>query len=57
MGFFYVDDAIGFCGGFEEIGLAREEGGDLEDVDDFGGGGGLVAFVDVGEDGEFQVAI
>ena len=38
LGFFYVDDAAGFGGGDEEIGLAREEGGDLQDVDDFGGG-------------------
>ena len=30
--FLYVDDAAGFGGGDEEIGLAREEGGDLQDV-------------------------
>ena len=51
----YVDDATGFGGGEEEIGLAREEGGDLQDVRDFGGGCGLGCVVDVGEDGEVQV--
>ena len=55
LGFFHVDDAICFGGGFEEIGLAREEGGDLQDVDDFGGWRGLFAFVNVGEDGELQI--
>ena len=51
----YVDDATGFGGGDEEIGLAREEGGDLQDVRNFGGGSGLGGVVDVGEDREMQI--
>ena len=51
----YVHDAAGFGGGKEEIGLAREEGGDLEDVRDFGGGSGLRGVVDVGEDRKMQI--
>ncbi len=51
-----VDGAVaglgGFGGGDEEIGLAAEEGGDLEDVDGVGYGGTVVVGVDVGEDGE-----
>lgn len=55
LGFFYVGDAAGFCGGEEEIGLTGEEGGDLENVADFGGGLSLPGFVDVGEDWQVQV--
>ncbi len=47
-----VDGAAGFGGGDEEVGLAAEEGGDLEDVDGFGDGGAVRRGVDVGEDGE-----
>ena len=39
----------GLGGGFQQIGLAAEEGWDLEHIHDLGGGSGLVAFVDVGE--------
>ena len=53
--FFYVDDATGFGGGKEEIGLAREEGRDLQDIRNFGRGSGLGSVVDVGEDGEMQI--
>lgn len=55
LGLFYVDDAAGFCGGEEKIGLASEEGGDLKNVGDFGGGLGLGGFVNVGEDGEAEI--
>ncbi len=48
----YVDDATGFGGGEEQVSLAGEEGGDLQDVRDFGGGRGLGSVVDVGEDRE-----
>ncbi|MCU1319755.1 MAG: hypothetical protein JWP98_1273 [Edaphobacter sp.] len=40
----------GLGGCDEEIGLAAEEGGDLEDVDGFGYGGAVFGGVDVGED-------
>jgi len=53
--FLHVDDAAGFGGGDEEISLAREEGGDLQDVRDLGGGSGLGGVVDVGEDREMQI--
>ena len=52
LAFFYVDDAAGAACGDEEIGLAAEEGGDLQDVADFGGGADLRDVVDVGEDGQ-----
>ena len=42
----------GFCGGDEKVGLAAEEGGDLEDVDGLAYGGAVLGGVDVGEDGE-----
>ena len=51
----YVDDAAGFGGGYEEISLSRKEGGDLENVDDFGGGSGLGRVVNVGEDREMEI--
>ena len=51
----YVDDATGFGGGEEKIGLAREEGGDLQDVRNLSGGSGLGGVVDVGEDREMQI--
>ncbi len=55
LGLLDIDDASGFRGGEEKIGLAREEGGDLENVRDFGGGSGLGGFVDVGEDREVEI--
>jgi len=51
LAFFDIDGAAGATGGNEEVCLAAEEGGDLEDVGDFGGGAGLGGFVDIGEDG------
>lgn len=42
----------GLGGGDEEIGLAAEEGGDLEDVDGLGDAGAVLGGMDVGEDGE-----
>jgi len=55
LGLFDVDDAAGFGGGHEEIGLAREESGDLKDVGDFGSGSGVGRFVNVCENGQFQL--
>ena len=56
LGFFDVDDVAGFCHGDDEVGLAGEEGGQLDDVADFGDGGALVGFVDVGDDGYVKLA-
>jgi len=51
-----VDGAVvclgGLRGGDEEVGLAAEEGGDLHDVDGFGGDAGVFGGVDVRKDGE-----
>ena len=47
-----IDGAPGFSGGDEQVGLAAEEGGDLEDVDGFGGDFAVGGLVDVGEDGK-----
>ena len=52
LAFFDVDGFAGLSGGLEEVGLAAEEGGDLQEVDGVGGGDGLVGFVDVGGDGD-----
>ena len=43
-----VDDAAGAAGFDEDVGLAGEEGGDLEDVADFGGGADVRGFMNVG---------
>ena len=56
LAFFDVDDASGFGGGFEEVGLAAEEGGDLEEVDVFCGEFGLFGGVDVRGDGDVEFA-
>jgi len=45
-----VDDSVGAAGFEEQIGLAAEEGGDLQDIDDFGRGRDLGGFVNVGQD-------
>ncbi len=45
-----VHGAAGATRGDEQIGLAAEKSGDLEDVHGFGGGFGLRRLVDVGED-------
>ena len=51
-----VDGAVvglgGACDGEEEVGLAAEEGGDLEEVGDLGYGLGLSGLVDVRRDGD-----
>jgi len=52
LALFDVDGFAGFGSGGEEVGLAAEEGGDLEDVDGFAYGGAVLGGVDVGEDGE-----
>ena len=52
LAFFYVDRFAGAAGFDKQVGLAAEEGGDLKDVGDFGGGSGLIGSVDVGEDFE-----
>ena len=52
LAFLDVDGTAGFGGGDEEVGLAAEEGGDLEDVDGLAYGGTVLGGVDVGEDGE-----
>ncbi len=52
LAFFDVDGPTGFAGGEDEVGLAGEEGGDLEEVDEFGGLLGFFGAVDVGCDGD-----
>ena len=51
-----VDGAVVGLGGLgcgdQKVGLAAEEGGDLHDVDGFGGDAAVFGGVDVGEDGE-----
>ena len=47
--FLDVDRPSGFGQSHDEIGLTAKEGGELEDVDYFGGGFGLMWFVDVGD--------
>ncbi len=51
----HVDDAAGLGGGEEKIGLAREEGRDLQNVRDFSGACCLGCVVNVGEDGKVEV--
>jgi hypothetical protein len=46
-----VDDTARASGLEQEVGLAAEEGGDLEDIGDFGGRAGLPGLVNVREDG------
>ena len=43
-------------GGYEQVGLAAEEGGDLEDVDVLGGEVGFLCRVDVGDGGDAEGA-
>jgi hypothetical protein len=54
LAFLDVDGAAGLGGGFEEIGLAAEEGGDLQEIDVLGGELGLGFVVDVGGDGDAE---
>jgi len=48
--FLDVDCAARSSGGNQQVGLAAEEGGDLEDVTNFGGWFGLVRLMDVCQD-------
>ena len=47
-----VDCGAGLAGGDQEVGLAAEEGGDLQDIDCLGGWAAVFAFVNVGQDGD-----
>ncbi len=47
-----VDHALAHGGGDDQVGLAAEEGGDLQDVGDLGDRGDVSGFVHVGEDRE-----
>jgi len=54
LAFFDVDGAAGLGGGFEQIRLAAEEGGDLQEIDVFGCDVRLVSGVDVRGDGDTE---
>ena len=47
-----VDDSAGAPGGEQQVGLAAEKGGDLQDVGDLGGRLGLRRLVNIGQDRE-----
>ena len=50
-----VDGAAGFAGGHQQIGLAAEKGGNLEDVDGFGGDLAMAGLMDISEDRQARV--
>ena len=54
LAFFDVHGAAGLGGGFEQVGLAAEERGDLQQIDVFGGDVRLLGGVDVGGDGDAE---
>ncbi len=49
LALFEIDDLAGDGGGFNQIRLAAEEGGDLQDVHDFARDGGMGFVMDVGQ--------
>src|SRR4029077_2314613 len=51
LALFDVDHALAERRGDDQVGLAAEEGGNLEDVGDLGHGGDVGGFVYVGENG------
>ena len=51
-----VDGAPGLGRRDEQVGLAAQEGGNLQHVGDLGGGRGLRRLVDVGEHGHADAA-
>jgi hypothetical protein len=57
LAFFHVDPPAGRATGEEQIGLAGQKCGDLKDIDDFRGGGGLRGFVNVREHGHAGFAL
>ena len=54
LAFLDVHRAAGLGGGFEQVGLAAEKGGDLQQIDVFGGDVRLLGGVDVGGDGHAE---
>ncbi len=56
LAFLDVDCATGTSRGDKQIGLAAEERGDLEDIDDLGGDFSLRRFVNVGQDRDAEFA-
>ena len=52
LAFLDVDDAPGAAGFEQQVGLAAQKRGDLQDIDDFGRGAGLRRLVDIGQDRE-----
>ncbi len=55
--FFHIDGGRALPSCNNEVGLAAEKGGDLDDVADGAGDGGFFGGVDVGEDGEVEFAL
>ena len=55
LAFFHVHDATSFRRGFEKIGLAAEESGDLEEIDVFRSDLRLLGGMDIGGDGDFEL--
>ena len=51
----YVDSAAGFARGYEEVSLAAEKCGDLQNVDGFSRDFAVGGLVDVGEDGQARL--
>ena len=47
-----IDHAAGARGGFEQVGLTRQERRNLQDVGDLGDRRGVRGLVDVGQDGD-----
>ena len=52
LAFFDIDHPLGFGGGLNEIRLAAKEGGDLENINPFGGDGAVLWGVDISGDGD-----
>jgi hypothetical protein len=52
LALFDVHDFAGVCGGGDEIGLAAEKSGDLQNVNDLGGPLRLLLGVNIGEHGD-----
>jgi hypothetical protein len=53
--FLDVDGAAGFAGSDQQVGLAAEESGNLEDIDGFGGDLAVRGLVHIGEHGQARV--
>ena len=57
LAFFDVQDFAGVCGGGDEVGLAAEKSGDLQNIEHFRRYFNFLFLMDIGQNGKIQICL